>query len=58
MTPQEFLEARASLERDGLIRDSGRRHEGQIVWEAVPPDDQTGKPVARFDVPAPNQQEP
>ena len=58
MTTQEYLEARASLERDGLIRDSGRRRGGQIVWEAVPPDDQTGKPWPRFDIPASNQQEP
>jgi hypothetical protein len=49
MTLQEIQEALASLESEGLIRDSGRRCGGKIVWVAVPPDDYTGKPLPRFD---------
>lgn len=42
-TLQEIQESIAILERQGLIRDSGKRRGGKIVWEAVPPDDYTSE---------------
>ena len=39
ITLEQMRAALNSLKEKGLIVDSGRRRNGQIVWEAVPPKD-------------------
>jgi hypothetical protein len=34
--PQMIREELAALVQDGLVRDSGKRPNGQILWEATP----------------------
>lgn len=36
------------MEAQGLIRDTGDRQNGKIVWIGVAPEDFTGKPWPRF----------